>query len=151
MNYPSVWQILLNGNDAYHFSLMKIPAIALALGVLIFLMVLWLKKGIKTQGDNILFMAFILTFACVLFLPAMHERYGYIYEILAICIAIKKPKTIPLCIALSGITLRTYGSYLFGVGITNFNWYAIANVALFVTYAIILTKEMSLSVQNELN
>ena len=77
----------------------------------------------------------------------MHERYGYLYEILAVVLAVLIPKTIPLCIGLVCISLSTYGVYLFGVGE---NWLVLvcANLALYGIYVNCLTKEMQSSINN---
>lgn len=62
-----------------------------------------------------LYCAFILAYTCVFFLPKMNERYGYLYEILAILIAFVDRKTIIPCVVLNMVSLITYSLYLYGV------------------------------------
>ena len=91
--------------------------------------------------ENTVMIMFLCAFTCVLFLPAMHERYSYSYEILAWILAFLMPKTAPLCIALQLLTLRTYSGYLFGTHI-NLTALAFLNVLLFCFYTYLLLKEM---------
>jgi len=97
-----------------------------------------------------LMMAFLLCYTCVLFLPSMHERYGFIYEVLAIILAVRMPKTAPLCAGLLGISLCTYGIYLFQWECVPLNTLAVLNLALFVGYTWVLLRKMNEeSIQNE--
>ena len=114
INYPSVWMFLCKAGDASQYSYMKIPAICITVFVLALMMFWWLQKGYKAEGKNLYIMAYLLVYTCVLFLPSMHERYGFLYEILAIILAVVMPKMIPLCIGLIYISLSTYGAFLFG-------------------------------------
>ncbi len=62
----------------------------------------------------------------------MHERYGYIYEIMAIIIIFINKKTIIPCIVLNIITMVTYSAYLYGAA---YNSRLLATINLMV-YAI---------------
>lgn len=104
----------------------------------------WLKKGYKAKGNNLYMMAYIIVYTCVLFLPGMHERYGYMYEILAIVLVFLNPKMIPICIALICVSLNTYGHYLFGLSINMMALGFINSIIYFVS-VYLLDKEMSRS------
>ena len=147
MNYPSVWLLLCQAQDPAQYAFLKLPAIVMTVFVLALLMIWWIRKSYQPSGMNYYMMAFLVVYTCVLFLPSMHERYGYLYEILAVVLAVLIPKTIPLCIGLVCISLSTYGVYLFGVGE---NWLVLvcANLALYGTYVNCLTKEMQSSIHN---
>lgn len=112
MNYPSFWA-LLSGDSAANYDLLRPVAIALTLGLLAGLMAYWVYKKVDLTPDAMLRAAFLLAYTCVLFLPAMHERYGYVYEILAIILAFRDKKTIPLMLGLMALSSLTYGHYLF--------------------------------------
>lgn len=141
-NYPSFWLILTGERVPDHFRWMRTPAILVTVGILAVLMIFWLRKKVEITKKNTVLMAFLLAFTCVLFLPAMHERYGYLYEILAIVIACLCPSTIPLCVALLGVSVSTYGYYLFGIRVVNLNWLSVINVAVYVGYLCKLHKLM---------
>ena len=51
---------------------------------------------------------------CCFCLPAMHERYGYLPEILTVVYALFSYKRMPVCAALQVITMITYSRFLFG-------------------------------------
>lgn len=93
---------------------------------------------------NMVYMAFLSIFICVFFLPHMRERYGYIYEILAIVVCFLNRKTIPLLVMIYIATLARYHSYLWGMGILPVWASAALNLVALAAYFLILSKEMGL-------
>lgn len=142
MNYPSFWVIFNDGILIDSYEAMKNTAIAVTVIALGILMVVWLEKKIALNMENMLYMAFLLAYTCVLFLPAMHERYGFVYEILAIAIAFVNKKTIPLLVSLCSISMVTYGYYLYYRSM-DMNILAVINLVTYVIYLWILIKRMS--------
>ena len=67
-----------------------------------------------------------------MFLPGMHERYGFMYEILAIVIAFLIPKTIIPTVLLLSLSLITYGSNL----IYNLEIHPVMGIANFAVYLV---------------
>lgn len=150
MNYPSVWLLLVNGMSPSAYDLLRVPSVIFTIVVLATLMIHWLRRKTAPEGLNMLIMAFLLSYTCVLLLPSMHERYGFIYEVLAIILAVRIPKTAPLCAGVVGISLCTYGSYLFRWESISLNTLAVLNLAIFIGYAWVLLREMNeQSLQNE--
>ncbi|SOC04121.1 glycosyltransferase 87 family protein [Pseudobutyrivibrio ruminis] len=142
--YPTFWRVLADGTnftgeDAY--GVLKHAAMAFTVIVLGCLVYAWVKKAVEFTGKNIVIMAFIMTYTTIFFLPAMHERYGFSYEILAIVIAIMVAKTIPLAVGLTCLSLTTYGAYLFN-NTTNEWFLSVVNLILYISYMIILNKEL---------
>jgi uncharacterized membrane protein YpjA len=72
----------------------------------------------------------------------MHERYGYMVEILAIPLLIHERKTWPLFAALYGVTLITYGSYLYGRSM-NLPLLGIINTMVYAGYVVLLLRSMA--------
>lgn len=134
MNYPSAWLLLTHERYQWEYDYLKIFAIVLTVAALALFMIVWLKKRIQATGTNLAIMAFLLCYTCVLLLPSMHERYAYPVEILAILLAVLIPKTIPLCVALQGISLCTYGFYLFSNQGFELHKLAIINILVFGGY-----------------
>lgn len=148
LNSASFWQLVLKPMDVGHYEAMKTVAIYLTFAILLGIMVYWIMNRFSTDGKNLIIMAFILTYVCFLFLPAMHERYSYVYEILAICIAVIYPKTIPLCCGLHIVALLSYASFLFGTVPISFPWLAIINIIIFVLYFYVLNVYMKNTTEN---
>ena len=96
----------------------------------------------EATGQNLIRMAFLLAYTCMLFLPAMHERYGYPYEILAIVLAVLQPKTVALCAGLIGISLCTYGSYLFDTESFRLVTLTVLNLLVYCGYMLTLNRQM---------
>ena len=140
MNYPSPWLLLFQARDKTQYAYLKKAAIIVTVFVLAMLMVWWIRKAYVPTGKNLYMMAFLLVYTCVLFLPSMHERYGYLYEVLAIILSILIPKTIPLCAGLLAISMNTYGIYLFGVS-ENWSFLACANLFFYCAYIYSLKEE----------
>ena len=93
------------------------------------------------SGKNLLIMTFLLTYSSVFLLPAMHERYGFVYEICAIMIAVIIPKTIPLAVTLIAISTATYASYLFYAP-TNYVTMVWYNLFVYLAYIYVLRSEL---------
>lgn len=140
VNYPSFYSIL-SANDYKMYSKAAILFTVTGLGALLFYIV---YHRIEMTKENTVMIMFLCAFTCVLFLPAMHERYGYSCEILAWILVFLMPRTVPLCIALQLLTLRTYSEYLFGTRI-NLTSLAFINVMLYCFYVYLLLKEMRAS------
>lgn len=142
MNYPSAWLLLANGMSSSAYGLLRLPAIVFTVTALAMLMLYWLRKKVMPEGQNLLIMTFLLCFTCVLFLPSMHERYGFIYEILAIILAVLIPRTAPLCIGLTAVTVCTYGSYLFNWESVPLKTLAVLNLVIYAAYVYTLCRRM---------
>ena len=99
------------------------------------------KNYIANKNISFFIIALICVIGVVFFLPAMHERYGYLYEILGIILAILIPRTLPLCAGLIVISLNTYGAYLFNASV-NWTFITCLNAIIFCLYIYCLNKEL---------
>lgn len=141
VNYPSAWCILAVGNTDAFYNLMKVPAIILALVILGILVYYWWSKQIVVSKKTIIYMAFLICYTCILFLPSMHERYGFIYEILGIVIVFLVPQTIVLLAGLQLIILPLYSQFLFGP-LIHLPLLGVANVTIYILYLLLLNKKI---------
>lgn len=144
LNYPSVWLLAGNGDLCGTYYLLKDAALFTAFGVLIGCMTLWTVKRISLNVENMVYMAFLLTYTCVMFLPAMHERYGYLYEMLGVLILFLNRKTLLPLISLLLISFITYSRYLYDstLEMADHPLFALWNLTVYVIYFVMLTKRM---------
>ena len=134
MNYPSF--LMTMSYDYMQENYKTVSGIGLAITV--FVLALWMvwlisKKPVLSY-ENFILIALMLTYTTVFFLPAMHDRYGFVYEILAILYMFKNKKAIIPGIVLMLISVATYSNFLFHVGIdlrvlTAFNFFTYAYYA----------------------
>ena len=153
LNYPSVWGL---ASDAVHaasffagkeiitqeqlYNILKYPAIAITAAALGAYMLVWLKKRVRIDLKNIIIMAFILSYTCVLLLPSMHERYGFIYEILALIIAFIDRKTVYLVCIMYAVTLITYIHFLSNCYFMPLAVLSAVNIFVYIMYAVRLSR-----------
>ncbi|MCR4695988.1 MAG: hypothetical protein K5654_01610 [Lachnospiraceae bacterium] len=141
-NYPSFWTLFSDLRDANlsreYIGGLKIAAIILTFIILLAIMSVSIIKNFNIDKFNTFLISFLLVYSCVLFLPGMHERYGYLYEIIGIIIIFIIPHIAwPLGISMC-LSCITYGISLFGnievnpyMGIINLLAYAISAVLIY--------------------
>ena len=146
LNYPSFWCLMGSHNTEEYFQVASHAAVLLTVVVLAALMLFWKVRNVTVTPRATLYMAFLLSYTCVLFLPAMHERYAFLPELLGIVIAILVPKTIPFLIGMNLISFATYGSFLIANAPSPYLYpLAIANTILYVCYMASLNHELVIS------
>lgn len=134
MNYPSFWA-LISGPEQYEN--LAGMAIFMTVGILLIMVLYWSIKRIPCNARDYIDIAFLMSYTCVLFLPAMHERYGYCSEVLAIIVAFSHKKTIPLCVMMMAVTCISYSVFLFGIS-TDFRCLGCVNTLVYMAYMVIL-------------
>ena len=156
LNSPSVWGLAADAVYAASFfagkevisaeglyNILKYPAIIITGAALAAIMLFWLKKKVSTNLECIMIMAFLLAYTCVLLLPSMHERYGFVYEILALIIAFIDRKTIYLLCIMYTVTLITYIHFLSNVYFMPISVLSAVNIFIYIMYMIMLNKRLT--------
>lgn len=132
--YPSFWNICFGGTNV---EIDPIVLSTLTLATIIILAILtyvclFLKIDI-TSVESKLLLALIFVFSSVLFLPEMHQRYGFLYEIIALVIVVINRKTLRFFAGLILLSMVTYGQYMTGCKI-NFVVLSVINIAVYIGY-----------------
>lgn len=112
MNYPGFCAFFPDEYNTYKYIGLAFAAVF----VFAFYGFFFLKKK-KVTNQNMLFLAFFLQYLLVYFLPSMHERYGYCYEILLILFVCQKRKYFGRAILVQLITVKTYLYYLYVINV----------------------------------
>lgn len=109
LNFPSFW--VLAGN---YYDIMSKIAIILTIFILGFGLFYILSQNIElSKPQPFLETAIWTVWTCLIFLPAMHERYGYLLEILLLVLVLVNKKYF-FCIIVAEISsISTYGAFLF--------------------------------------
>ena len=114
MNYPSIYTIV-SGDLSSAGRKILISAGTMATVIIMGVLAYYVyKKNFEVTGKYMVTLVVFTAEICCFCLPAMHERYGYIPEIVAVIYAILSIKRVPVCVALQVITMITYTRYLFG-------------------------------------
>lgn len=103
MNYAGFWALFPDEYDKY-----KIAAIGLTVILLVSFCFFFFWKKYWIRTENMLLVAGVTSMICVLFLPSMHERYGFLYEVLFFLYACQKRKGYVRCGVLCLVTYRMY-------------------------------------------
>jgi Gpi18-like mannosyltransferase len=142
-NYPNIYSFIL-GN--YQF--FKNFGILITFSFLLLLLIIIIFKNWKISKSNLISISLLVCYICVYFLPKMHERYGYLIDILSIIYALINLKKFYVPIIINFISLVGYMEFLSNKDI--FNWQLISlinGVLLFYIYIDTL-KQLSKSNEN---
>lgn len=107
LNFPSIWNLITN--DYAFFSR---TAILLTVAVLGVGMMLVVHGRFEFDGMNMLNILIWSVWTCLLFLPAMHERYGYFLIILLLILAVADHRQIGYVVVCEIVTLVCYSRFV---------------------------------------
>lgn len=144
LNISSFWLIV--GDDWQFLNRFAIFFTLLLCGIALYIILLK-KKRIDTS-EQFINTATWFVWTCILFLPAMHERYTYPLDILLILLVFIDRKYLKYAVLSILLSLITYGAYLFGNIGTN-AYFAIANLIgwLHYTYTILKNDASNQTIQ----
>ena len=144
MNYPSIYTIITSDLDKSVRRLIirgGIMATVIIFGMIAYYM--YNKKFEITEKFMITLVIFTAELCCFC-LPVMHERYGYMPEMLAVVYALYSYKRLPVCAFLQVISMITYTRYLFGATVTYLWPLTVAMLAIILTVGYDLYKQMQI-------
>jgi Gpi18-like mannosyltransferase len=118
MNYPSIYTIITSDLDVPIRKLIIRGGTAATLMIFGCLAYYIYKKKFEITERYMITLVLFTAELCCFCLPVMHERYGYIPEILAVVYGLLSYKKMPICAALQVISMITYTRYLFGSTVT---------------------------------
>lgn len=112
LNMPSFYRML--GNDYGNLKNFALLLTVILCGVILYL-VLENMKTLNTP-EEFFNTACLVVWTCVMFLPAMHERYTYLVDILLIMLTYCNIKYAKYLVVSATINMMTYGAFLFSNG-----------------------------------
>ena len=144
MNYPSIYTIITSDLDK-NVRRLIIKGGVLAT-VVIFGMIAYYMYNKKFEITDKFMITLVIFTAelCCFCLPVMHERYGYMPELLAVVYALYSYKRLPVCAFLQVISMITYTRYLFGSTVTYLWPLTVAMLVIILTVGYDLYKQMQI-------
>jgi hypothetical protein len=114
------------------YKLFVVFGILLTVAVLGLIALYIIHKGYNISNSNIVSVTILLIYICLFFLPAMHERYGIVIDILSVIYYVVKRKKIYIPIIINFVSLIAYTKFLFGQDVLNDSFLALGNLAALV-------------------
>ena len=143
MNCPNIYALMCDKDTVEYYFLLKPFAVVLTAGVLAAGLFIVLHKRVDLSNREKFMMTGIWTaFTCLMFLPAMHERYSYLLDILLIAYFFMTRRhpfvaLISLLISLRGCCYYLFRNY---EAFTN-GQAAVINIALYAYVTYIFVRE----------
>lgn len=110
-NFSSIWNLISN-NSVYFTSAAILMTVAL-LGIGLFIL---LDRNVRFNLQNIFTVSIWSVWTCLLFLPSLHERYGYFLTILLLVSAVLNDRLIGYAVVCELLTVISYARFLFNMG-----------------------------------
>lgn len=146
MNCPNLWALICDRNDITYYYLFKTISIAIAVLILGVGLALIIYKGTDLMNcENFLLTSIWTVFTCIMFLSSMHERYGYLLDILTIIYAVFMFRRVWLAVLCNLVSLRGYCYYLFTYDVLDIKLTAIIYMAAYVYVTYLFIKEVILN------
>ncbi len=117
LNYNSFWNCVVSSWPGVSKEYREFKAVAVIFTIVLLGMILLyvIKHDIRFDLYGTIGLLHITVYTCVLFLPSMHERYSFIYEITAIMLLFFGKKYFFPGISVILLSCVTYGHFLFGL------------------------------------
>lgn len=130
MNYPNLYYFLMGDYELFAGAGVMLTLILLAL-----LAVYIIYNGWDIPVQSMVTLALLCAMICLYFLPAMHERYGLVTDILSLMYFMIKRKRsyVPIIINLS--SLLSYTGFLFGYWVVDLMYFSVAKLFVIVVLA----------------
>ena len=138
--YPNIW-FWFPQTELIPFPKVAILVTILLIGIMAILIIGNKKIAILSSKDIITF-ALWSAMTCVIFLPYMHERYGFFVEIASIIYVFIFKKHWWIAIVLNTISLFTYIDYLYSISYYNYTDMAILNFSTYIAFSLITVKQL---------
>ena len=145
MNCPNIYALICDASDTSNYDLLKTVSIALTVVILGIGLCMLIRKRVNLADKNKFMLTSIWTaFTCLMYLSSMHERYGYLLDILLIVYVISNRKHYWLAAACNLVSLRGYCHYMFNYDIS-MRFTAIVYVAIYIYVSYLFVKDVVLN------
>ncbi|MCR5210534.1 MAG: hypothetical protein K6C99_10020 [Lachnospiraceae bacterium] len=117
MNYPSIWVLISSDPYTFDYSITKMTVI-FTFAILVIMIGVLVAKKVEMDRVNILYLALIMNYTCLIFLAGMHDRYNFISVLIACVLVMYERRTVIPFLIMMLTEVCVYGRYLCGRYIT---------------------------------
>lgn len=137
MNVFNLWAIVEGDYDSLYIIALVLTMLVLGIALLYFM-----KENKINLKDHYLELSIWTFFTCVMFLPAMHDRYFYVVEVLMVILVLVKGRFLYETLILYLTSLQAYCAYLYYYQIENRAIIAMLMMLVWLRITIVLFKEI---------
>lgn len=146
MNCPNIYAFMCDGSSIENYYQFKTLSIVLTVTILGAALCMLVYKRVDLKDSNNFMLAAIWSvFTCLIFLSSMHERYGYLLDILTIIYAVVTVKRVWFPVVCNLVSLRGYCFYLFKYDVLDIKLTAVVFVGVYAYVSYIFIKEVVLN------
>ncbi|WP_022765755.1 hypothetical protein [Butyrivibrio sp. XPD2006] len=129
MNYPSIFAVVNPDLNIETRKMIIASATVAAIAVLGFIAYYVRNKNFKVTPIFMITLAIFTSVTALYSLPVMHERYGYLPEVLAVVYAVTGFKRLSSLVMMQFISIVTYSKFLFGTAVNDMWLISLINLA----------------------
>lgn len=138
LNVSSIWVLVGQDYNTLKTLAMMLTFVLCGIGLYV---ILAKRKKIDTL-EQFMNTAVWFVWVCIMFLPAMHERYTFLLDILLILLCFIDTKYIKYAALSALLSLLTYGAYLYGNGGLD-KWHVLLYLGAWIHYTYVIVKQDS--------
>ncbi len=145
LEYPNIYALMDEVMpDGHHMTEVTGAGTFLTIMLLGVLAYLIYTKKFRLTEEAIITIALFSVAVTVFFLPHMHDRYGFLVDLLAIVYAVQRPKKLPVLCGFFLVSMLTFMPYLIGVHLFDIRVVTLMLLALIILVGMDLYAQMQL-------
>lgn len=149
LEYPNLYAFFDETIDSmHHTSEITGAGLYVAIIILGFVAYYIYSKNVEIDANLMITIALFTVAIAVYTLPHMHDRYGFLVDLLAVIYGVLRPSRFPITCAFSLVSILTYMPYLIAVHIFPITYTALFLLAIIVFVGYDMVKQISLKNQN---
>ena len=142
MNYPSIFMVVNPGLNLETRKLIIASAMVAAIAILGLVAYYVRNRKFRVNGLFMITLAIFTALIALFTLPVMHERYGYLPEVIAVSYAVTNYKRLAVLVMMQFVSIVTYSKFLFGTTVEDMWLMSLMNLVIIMLVGYDLYKQM---------
>jgi len=143
MNYPGIFTVVDPGLEIENRKMIIASATVAAIAVLGFIAYYVRNRRFSVSPMFMITFAIFTSMTALYTLPVMHERYGYLPEVLAVVYAVTGFKRLAALVMMQFVSIVTYSRFLFGTTVNEMWLLSLMNLAVIMLIGYDLYSQMN--------